>query len=192
MRSGFSDPANFDALEASGEIRELIAALEPFGSPDEAVVYTSVNYYLLAVIIERVTGQRWPQVLRRGVLSAPEFESLRIEGLKAGSNVWSNAAELARWGYELYGGSVLSDESLRAMMDFRGEFYGLGAIDFTHPDAEYGYDVESIGHGGQGDLLTVRLVVFPEIGVVVAVQAIAQGFDKIHTIVETMRNAART
>jgi hypothetical protein len=144
------------------------------------------------VIIERVTGRRWPLALRRGVLSSPTFDGLRLEGLRAGSDVSTDAAGLARWGYELYGGSVLSDASLREMTDFRGEFYGLGAIDFTHPDAEYGYDVVSLGHGGQGDSLTVRLVVFPETGVVVAVQANAQGFDKIHSIVETLRTAART
>ena len=46
---------------------------------------------------------------------------------------------LARWGYDLYGGFVLSDASLAQMTDFKGEWYGLGAIDFSHPDAQNGY-----------------------------------------------------
>jgi hypothetical protein len=38
----------------------------------------------------------------------------------------SDSMSLARWGYELYGGFVLSDASLRQMTDFRGEWGRAG------------------------------------------------------------------
>lgn len=189
MRSGFTDPPNLDALDARGDLVELVAAIERFARPDEVVAYASVNYYLLGMIIEQVTGQRFPRAVRAGVLY-PSDSDWQIE--RVGLDLATDAATLARWGYELYGGSVIGAASLREMTNFRGEFYGLGAIDFTHPDAEYGYNVASVGHGGLGESHTVRLVVFPETGVIVAVQANANGFSQIHTIVESLRDAART
>ena len=206
MRSGFTDPWNLDGFGASGDLLGLVAAIanQPSTRPGEDVVYASVNYYLLGVIIEHVTGQRLPVAWRREVLTgqrlpgrsevliSPAFDEVKVSGLRDGSNVRTDAATLARWGYELYGGGVVSDASLHEMTNFRGEFYGLGTIDFTHPDAEFGYEAASIGHGGQDDHHTVRLVVFPETGVVVAVQAVALGFGAIHAIVESLRKAART
>jgi hypothetical protein len=37
-------------------------------------------------------------------------------------HLWTDAATMARWGYELYGGFVLSDASLGEMLDFAGEW----------------------------------------------------------------------
>jgi hypothetical protein len=53
-----------------------------------------------------------------------------------GYGVESTPGSLARWGYELYGGSVLSDASLREMTDFFQDpccdmRYGLGAWDLS-------------------------------------------------------------
>ena len=55
----------------------------------------------------------------------------------------------ARWGYGLYGGSVVSDAAPCEINDFGGEWYGLGVIDFTHPDAGT-FDTPVVGHGGSG------------------------------------------
>jgi hypothetical protein len=107
-----------------------------------------------------------------------------------GWQIASDAGSLARWGYALYGGFVLSDASLDQMLDFRKQFYGLGAIDFTHPDAESGYATPAIGHGGIAPGIVARLVVFPDQGVVVAVQATATSFEQIHDLVTDLRDAA--
>ncbi len=72
-----------------------------------------------------------------------------------GSLVESNPASLARWGYELYDGSVLSTASLRAMTDFddnEGQFYGLGVFDMSSENAfvDEGFGRPAIGHDGIG------------------------------------------
>ena len=78
-----------------------------------------------------------------------------------GTGVESTPASLARWGYELYGGSVLSDASLREMTDFGGEWYGLGVMDLS---SEYG--ALAVGHEGSSSAATccslIRLVALPE------------------------------
>jgi hypothetical protein len=87
-----------------------------------------------------------------------------------GWGVETTSSSLARWGYELFGGFVLSDASLREMTDFRGRWYGLGAMDFS---ADYG--TLAVGHDGTSSATTccsaIRLVALPEEGMVIAVQA---------------------
>jgi len=106
-----------------------------------------------------------------------------------GWRIETDAATLARWGYELYGGFVVSDDALRAMTDFRGEFYGLGTIDFSGSD-EYGVP-GAVGHGGMEESNVVRLVAFLDVGVVVSVQANADRLEQIRSLVRALRDAAR-
>jgi CubicO group peptidase (beta-lactamase class C family) len=142
----------------------------PGGDPD----YASTNYVLLGTIIEHVTGQSLADVLRSDVLDGPALEGLDYtvkDALAAdGWGVESTPGSLARWGYELYGGFVLSDASLREMTDFQGDWYGLGVMDFSSE-----YAALAVGHEGSSSAATccslVRLVALPDEGVVVSIQA---------------------
>jgi hypothetical protein len=79
-----------------------------------------------------------PEVLRSDVLDDPGLDGLvyTVEDALAsdGWGVEATPGSLARWGYELYGGFVLSDASLGEMTDFQGEWYGLGVIDLSSGD----------------------------------------------------------
>jgi hypothetical protein len=76
--------------------------------------------------------------------------------------------------------------------DFNGRYYALGTIDFSNPEGPIaGYDVPAVGHGGLGRSHVVRLVAFPETGVVVPVQANGDGFEQIQGLVEALRDQAR-
>ncbi|GAB3083628.1 serine hydrolase domain-containing protein [Pedococcus soli] len=58
------------------------------------------------------------------------FRSMATYGGAAGG-IASEAPTTARWGYELYGGHVLSEAMLKEMLDVRdGDSYGLGLMDF--------------------------------------------------------------
>lgn len=64
----------------------------------------------------------------------------------AAGGIASDAPTTARWGYELYGGHVLSEAMLKEMLDVRdGDGYGLGLMDFTSPPA----NLEAVGHEGE-------------------------------------------
>jgi hypothetical protein len=56
----------------------------------------------------------------------------RVEDALAadGWGVESTPGSLARWGYELYGGFILSGTSLREVTDFQG-WFGLGVMDLS-------------------------------------------------------------
>jgi hypothetical protein len=84
---------------------------------------------------------------------------------------------------------VLSDASLREMTDFRGDWYGLGTIDFALSPAPGGYDVTAIGHGGMEGTLAAVLVAFPASSVVVAVQTPVGDLERVHSIAGALKDA---
>jgi D-alanyl-D-alanine carboxypeptidase len=170
----------------------------PGGEPD----YASTNYVLLGTIIERVTGRPLAEVLRSDVLGNPALDGFvyTVEDALAsdGWGVQTTPGSLARWGYELYGGFVLSDASLREMTDFQGDWYGLGVMDLS---IEYG--TLAVGHEGESSVTTccsvIRLVALPEEGVVISVQANTAATDhpydtynsQVVHLTQVLRDAAR-
>jgi D-alanyl-D-alanine carboxypeptidase len=197
MRSGISEPPGYVALVDQGFTpAELFKKLgRPTFPAGSEIEYSSINFIMLGRIIEHVTGRTFSEVVRSNVLDRPGLDGL-VYGEKSalaadGWRIETTAASLARWGYELYGGSVVSDDSLRQMTDFKGDWYGLGTIDFSHPDTVGGYDVPAVGHGGSEPSNQVMLVAFPEHGVVVAVQANAYALDAIGPVAAALRDATQ-
>ena len=189
MRSGIpslNGEVNYPA-ELASTVEEVFRMLpEPEVAPDSRTEYASTNYILLGTIIEHITGQPLADVLRSGVLANPALDGLVYTAADAlasdGWGVETTSAALARWGYELYGGFVLSDASLRAMTDFGGEWYGLGVMDLSD---EYGGAL-AIGHQGLSSPPTccsaVILLALPAEGIVISVQANTAGTpDYVYT-----------
>jgi CubicO group peptidase (beta-lactamase class C family) len=205
----FAEPSASDLRDTT--IRQLLGMRSGFtdgrptaAAPGPTPVYANVNYDVLAAIIDHVAGRRLPEVVGAGVLSTPGLDGLTFETdgerWPHDGHMRADAETMARWGYDLYGGFVLSEASLREMLDFGGDWYGLGVIDFTHPDLPSGgtYDLPSVGHGGSdGDTQVSRLVAFPDEGVVTWVWATVDGvstdtgFAAIRTLAEDLRDAAQ-
>lgn len=213
MRSGIPglneftpEGSHFPAEQAPTAVKVFRKLPEPKVRPGSETDYASTNYVLLGTIIEHVTGRPLAEVLRSDVLDSPALDGLvyTVEDALAadGYGVESAPGSLARWGYELYGGFVLSDASLREMThfyqdpccDFR---YGLGVWDFS---AEFG--TLAIGHEGENSVATccslIRLVALPEEGVVISVQANTAAPDRSDTyynqvvrLTRVLRDAAR-
>jgi CubicO group peptidase (beta-lactamase class C family) len=177
MRSGIPDlnegDGYYPAEQASTPAKVFRMLPEPKARPGTGPEYASTNYVLLGTIIEHVTGRPLAEVLRSDVLDNPGLEGLvyTVEDALAsdGWGVESTPGSLARWGYELYGGFVLSDASLREMTDFQGDWYGLGVMDLSSD-----YAALAVGHEGESSVTTccslIRLVALPEEGVVISVQ----------------------
>jgi D-alanyl-D-alanine carboxypeptidase len=197
MRSGLKDPRNFFALvERHAPVAELVEQIPaPIAPAGSTIHYANINFVLLGAIIEEATGRSLSRATRNGVLARRGLDGLAYSGIKNalagdGWDVVSDSATLARWGYELYGGSAISDASLREMTDFRGEWYGLGAIDFAHPDAGT-FDTPVVGHGGSEESHFVRLVAFLRTGLVISVQANADDFSEVEQVVNRLREAVQ-
>lgn len=73
------------------------------------------------------------------------FRSLATYVGAAGS-IASDAPTVARWGYQLYGGHILSPSTLQGMLDVSdGDHYGLGLMDFT----DLRWNIKAVGHVGE-------------------------------------------
>jgi D-alanyl-D-alanine carboxypeptidase len=209
MRSGipglkeFTPKGGFYPAERASTAVEVFRMLPaPKHRPPTPAGYASTNYVLLGAIIEHVSGRPLAEVLREDVLGNPGLDGLDYtvkDALAAdGYGVESTPASLARWGYELYGGFVLSAASLREMTDFGGEWYGLGVMDLSSA-----YATLAVGHEGSSSAAQccslIRLVALPEEGVVISVQTNTAPTDTPYDIyngelvrlTQVLRDAAR-
>jgi len=81
----------------------------------------------------------------------------------------SDSPALALWGYLLFGGKLVSQQSLLAMTDFGNGVYGLGVFNQTKNNAWRGAG-QAIGNGGWDDGgYASALVVVPNRGLVISV-----------------------
>lgn len=149
---------------------EVLGALhEPWYPPGEGWAYANTNYYLLGMVIERVTGDSLADELDRRFLTPLGLETTHVlDGTLGGplepawtSIFWasgamaSSAADLARWGDALYSGTVLNRTTRRAMLDLNSHDYGLG-VQLVEVDGQSGY-----GHTGLLNTYTTLLYHLP-------------------------------
>jgi CubicO group peptidase (beta-lactamase class C family) len=87
----------------------------------------------------------------------------------------SDSQALALWGYLLFGGDILTEQSVLAMTDFGQDIaqggvgpYGLGVIDQTN--LADGFGVKAIGNAGRDDGgYSTELTIIPSEGIVISV-----------------------
>ena len=193
MRGGFGEPDRYWELQGKGvSVGRLLSRLPaPHSAAGETTEYTNVYFVILASVVEHITGQPFSEAVRDGVLSDPALKGFRFPRRNAlagdGEQVEVDSATLARWGYELYGGHVVSEAMVREMADFNGEWYGLGTIDMSGDDD---FGIPALGHGGGDVSVASRLVILPEAGVVVAIQANPDNLDPVFAIVPELVAAA--
>jgi len=156
---------------------EILGALhEPWYAPGEGWAYANTNYYLLGMVIERVTGRSLADELERRFLAPLDLDATHLlDGTVGGplEPAWttifwasgamtSSAADLARWGDALYGGTVLDPSTRRAMLRLNSHDYGLG-VQLVEVGDESGY-----GHTGLLNTYTTLLYHLPAEDVTIA------------------------
>jgi len=150
---------------------EVLRTIRPaWYEPGEGWAYANTNYFLLGLLIERVTGSSLAEDFERRFLDPLELDETRLlTGTDDGgplSPAWAtifwasgamsaSAADLARWGDALYDGEILTDASREAMIDLNSHDYGLGLQRIQVPGA-IGY-----GHTGLLNAYTTLLVYLP-------------------------------
>jgi D-alanyl-D-alanine carboxypeptidase len=158
---------------------ELLDTLhEPWYRPGEGWAYANTNYYLLGLVIERVTGSTLEAELRARFLdtlglygtsvldgaAAPDgpLDTAWTSVFWASGAMSATAADLARWGDALYAGTVLPDAGRAEMGAFNDHEYGLGSQHIRIGR------FEGIGHTGLLNTYTSLLVHLPDEDVTIA------------------------
>lgn len=155
----------------------LDSVREPWYEPGEGWAYANTNYFLLGLLVERVSGASLADEIGRRFLAPLGLGHTSIlTGAEDGallSPAWAtifwgsgamsaSAADLARWGDALYGSDLLSATSLEAMSEMNDHDYGLGVQRIELPGA-IGY-----GHTGLLNTYTTLLVHLPASDVTLA------------------------
>jgi D-alanyl-D-alanine carboxypeptidase len=151
---------------------EIFASLhEPWYAPGDGWAYANTNYFLLGLVVERLTGQTLASELERRFIGPLGLGTTRMLGTGseevlepawttifwASGAMVSSAADLARWGDALYTDDVLSATTRAEMLAVNHEDYGLGVQRVELPDDVVGY-----GHTGLLKTFTTLLVHLPE------------------------------
>jgi D-alanyl-D-alanine carboxypeptidase len=150
---------------------EVVAAVgAPWWPPGADWGYSNTNYVLLGMIVERMTGKPFAQVLQQRLLTPIGMESSGMLGepdapwlmppawvtaFWTSGSMYATANDLLRWGDALYDGNVLRPGSRTRMISFDERPYGLGVELLTVGDRT-GY-----GHSGLLRGFTSLLVRLP-------------------------------
>ncbi len=153
----------------TAEVFETLHA--PWYGPGQGWAYANTNYFLLGLVVERVTGSSLATELDERFLGPLELDHTRLTGATddggllapawatifwASGSMIASAPDLARWGDALYGGDILSARSRAAMTALNSNDYGLGLQRLQLPGAA-GY-----GHTGLLNTYTSLLIHLPE------------------------------
>lgn len=177
MRSGITEPTeeagdiiSDDATEAENvaAIKKWIFSQPLNFEPDSNYAYTNANYFLLADIVEQVSGEKYVDFLREkffeplGMTHTGAIIELSANPAWAQGNIYkqvdtqpgltkgagdliSNAADVTAWLNALSGGKVLSEESYKAM-----------TTDYS-PEEHYGYGLYLKLNGGVGHYGAIQI-----------------------------------
>jgi D-alanyl-D-alanine carboxypeptidase len=166
---------------------EVVAAVGPVWWPPGADWgYSNTNYVLLGMVIERVTGQPFAQVLERrlldplemdtsGMLGQPEAPWLMppawVTAFWTSGSMYATADDLLRWGDALYRGNVLRPSARERMLSFDEHDYGLGAELLAVGDEP------AYGHSGLLRGFTTLLVHLPAEGATIVLLSTGDQYD---------------
>jgi D-alanyl-D-alanine carboxypeptidase len=138
-----------------------------------ALVYQPEEKPVGSLALPHINGQLRSDILARGGGYLPS-KAEASEGNGSGCMA-SDSGTLALWGYQLFGGAIVSPHAVQTMTDFGAASpngamgpYGMGVFDQTH--LANGYGVPTVGNGGWDDGgYSSVLSVIPSEGVAIAV-----------------------
>jgi len=210
-------PKDLSHAWTAAELVALAKDLPRLGTPGGPGSFNGLNYVVLGMVIEKVTGEPLATVLRRDLLAPSALDRIWMQpaekpqppltvaldsfGVKVvdpasgylpslasastgqgGAGMAADAPSLARWGYLLYGGRIISGDLVATMTtkvaDTEYGAYGFGTM-IADVDGQ-----TDVGHAGDYMQYSSLLHVWPGTRTAVAVLAPAPGKARDHTLVD--------
>ena len=166
--SGAAVSPDKSEAENVAAIKQWVFSQPLLSDPDKEFVYTNINYFLLADIVEQASGKPYAEFLREsfftplgmthtGSVSELAGSPARAQGntyekvesapglTKGAGDLIANAADVTAWINALSGGKAISAECYRAM-----------TTDYS-PGTHYGYGMYLDLHGGVGHYGAIQI-----------------------------------
>jgi D-alanyl-D-alanine carboxypeptidase len=172
-QSGLPETADDDSFDSFEQLVRVVGRRPRLFEPGEKSYYSNVNYYLVGLILEKVTGQPLATVLDEQVFAPARMTSTRLDsppsdegagvvhGYEDGEDVTgiagdfyaagavvSTARDLSRFFRQLLGGDLLPPDVVADMATSRGWLTNRGGdygLGISLPDGPCG---PMIGHSG--------------------------------------------
>lgn len=160
--AGVLDSADQPLCVGAGDLPAVVGHTHIAAAPGSVFLYSNTGYALVGVIIERVTGHRFEDVVREKVLEPMGMTTATFDGsaLQVRGHAASSTPSRCRAMYPA-GGLVASTRDLtrwaRAMTNPDSHPLGRGVVDVLtasyvptgeRPGETYGYGVSALTHGG--------------------------------------------
>jgi CubicO group peptidase (beta-lactamase class C family) len=157
---------------SSAELLKIIGSLPLEAKPGERNNYSNAGFVLLALIVEKVSGKSFPQFLTENVFKPLKMKNSGVgfsrnkelaKGYVTGVDreiipapsldvfnyeTFSSVEDLNKWQLGLYGGKLLSPNSLAKMTTDYGDRYGFGLSVEKTPRRAFGHDGITSGYNG--------------------------------------------
>ncbi len=158
---------------SSDEILEIINTSRLAFSPGSRYQYSNLNYHLVAIVIERVSGRSYPQVLQErtfgplnmrdsGVERLANVPQQRAKGYRknrreivqeenivsyalGSGDIYSTVDDLLKWDQALYGTELLSESSKKTLFSGENETFGNYGYGFRIQQYQRNPEISSRG-----------------------------------------------
>lgn len=180
----------YTKYKSQDEMMSIISKLKSEFNPDSKASYSSSNYYLLTLILEKINKKSYPELLNIQIIKPLKLKSTYFGGkinaennecysyffsdkwekeaegdtsvpLGAGGIV-SNPFDLTLFIEKLFKGKIISPESLKTMIQIHDKF-GMGIMELPF------YEKKGFVHRGKMDGFTSVLSYFPDENLAIAI-----------------------
>lgn len=204
------DPKYLDwhtKAHSRAEMLDKIYNYEPAFEPESRGEYSNSNYVLLTIILEKVYGKSFAEILNEKIAQPLELKNTRFGGKIDLNNKESNSysyqrewvkksetdssiplgaggiistpADIIHFGEALFSGKIISENSLKEMTSFTND-YGLGLFEIPF------YNKKGWGHTGGIDGFSSIWAYFPNENVSVALTSNGTNYSNNNIVIAAL------
>lgn len=177
LEASFDNLTEYEIMDITpAELLAIINKSKRIFKPGEKYQYTNINFTLLAMVIEAITGNSYQEYLQKAIFKPSDMQNTGIERLIyvpanramgyrtvngifrrvhnsvayafGAGDIYSTTADLFKWKNKLTRLELINDQSLSAMFDGAGKDWGYYG---------YGFRIQPYqslqGREGSGDLI---------------------------------------
>ena len=189
-----------DTLLSDEDFLECLYALKPTFEPGTRCEYSNTNYHILAMIIEQIEGMSYGEVVKRDIFDPCGMEHSSAQtngdvtsvpdddkgyhdfqnGARGAGDIHSCSADMIAFDRALFGGKIISPESLEAMKkEISPTQYGYGLMQYE--DFAFGHSGATVSYVTQNAVIETeefgRVYFFGSTSTVLGIEGLTRSLE---------------